>query len=185
MTVPDFPRCGAKNRSGQPCGQKAGWGTDHVGKGRCKLHGGLTPVKHGRYSTVSDKRLGRLLEEIKAQERNPLDVTEELTLMRALVKDWLERYTQLRDALLAWHANQSADGFAPPNRIPDVQEVRPLLETISRMVQRIEKAQSDKYIPRGQFYRIMMAMGSVVDARVLDDELKRQIREDWLKIELA
>ncbi len=36
----DYPRCGAKNRAGMPCQQKAGWGTDHVGYGRCKLHGG-------------------------------------------------------------------------------------------------------------------------------------------------
>lgn len=33
--------CGAKAKStGKPCGRTAGWGTDHVGKGRCKLHGG-------------------------------------------------------------------------------------------------------------------------------------------------
>ncbi|USZ69410.1 hypothetical protein NGM10_06655 [Halorussus salilacus] len=32
--------CGATNRHGEPCQQPAGWGTDHVGKGRCKLHGG-------------------------------------------------------------------------------------------------------------------------------------------------
>lgn len=33
-------RCGAKTRKGTPCLQKAGWGTNHVGSGRCKLHGG-------------------------------------------------------------------------------------------------------------------------------------------------
>lgn len=32
--------CGAKTRAGTPCKQKAGWGTNHVGEGRCKLHGG-------------------------------------------------------------------------------------------------------------------------------------------------
>lgn len=32
--------CGAKTRAGTPCKQLAGWGTDHVGEGRCKLHGG-------------------------------------------------------------------------------------------------------------------------------------------------
>jgi hypothetical protein len=36
--------CGAKTRgSGTPCGRPAGWGTDHVGYGRCKLHGGCVP----------------------------------------------------------------------------------------------------------------------------------------------
>ena len=36
--------CGARTkRSGEPCGHRAGWGTDHPGFGRCKLHGGCSP----------------------------------------------------------------------------------------------------------------------------------------------
>lgn len=35
--------CEAKTRSGGKCKRPAGWGTDHVGAGRCKLHGGATP----------------------------------------------------------------------------------------------------------------------------------------------
>lgn len=37
-------RCGARRRdgSGGHCRQRAGWGTDHLGSGRCKLHGGRT-----------------------------------------------------------------------------------------------------------------------------------------------
>jgi hypothetical protein len=36
------PRCGAKTKRGTPCKQDAGWGTDHVGYGHCKLHLGST-----------------------------------------------------------------------------------------------------------------------------------------------
>lgn len=36
-------KCGAKARSGKPCGRPAGWGTGHAGVGRCKLHGGASP----------------------------------------------------------------------------------------------------------------------------------------------
>lgn len=38
--------CGSQTRQGEPgelCQLRAGWGTDHVGIGRCKLHGGNTP----------------------------------------------------------------------------------------------------------------------------------------------
>ena len=35
--------CGAKTRGGSPCKQAAGHGTNHVGVGRCKRHGGASP----------------------------------------------------------------------------------------------------------------------------------------------
>jgi hypothetical protein len=38
-------RCGAKTRSAGRCGLPAGHGTDHVGIGHCKLHGGCTPTQ--------------------------------------------------------------------------------------------------------------------------------------------
>jgi len=37
-------RCGAKTRSGGECTKQAGWGTDHPGVARCRLHGGATPT---------------------------------------------------------------------------------------------------------------------------------------------
>ncbi len=43
--------CGAQTKgTGAPCRRPAGWGTDHAGVGRCKLHGGATPrgVKSSR-----------------------------------------------------------------------------------------------------------------------------------------
>ncbi|MDX3860052.1 hypothetical protein [Streptomyces europaeiscabiei] len=39
------PKCGAKTKAGTPCGMPAGFGTSHVGTGRCKLHGGSTPTQ--------------------------------------------------------------------------------------------------------------------------------------------
>lgn len=37
-------KCGAKTRTGGRCGKAPGWGTSHLGAGRCKLHGGNTPT---------------------------------------------------------------------------------------------------------------------------------------------
>lgn len=36
--------CNAKTRSGTPCAKSAGAGTDHLGVGRCRLHGGAAPA---------------------------------------------------------------------------------------------------------------------------------------------
>jgi hypothetical protein len=41
--------CGARKRQGEgTCRRPAGWGTDHVGRGRCKLHGGRTPGQRAK-----------------------------------------------------------------------------------------------------------------------------------------
>lgn len=53
--APDRDRyCGGKKRSeeGGNCTRPAGWGTDHVGAGRCKLHGGKTQTH-----TVAGQRI--------------------------------------------------------------------------------------------------------------------------------
>ena len=41
----DAAKCGAAKKQGErgPCQRPAGWGTDHVGVGCCKLHGGSSP----------------------------------------------------------------------------------------------------------------------------------------------
>ena len=59
-------KCEAKTRAGGSCRQVAGWATDHVGEGRCKLHGGKSPgapignknaVKTGAYESITFDQL--------------------------------------------------------------------------------------------------------------------------------
>jgi hypothetical protein len=183
-----YPTCGRPRKKGRGlCTQPAGWRTVHVGKGACFLHGGIKHedrdkrLRSGIYSTVSDVRLATIIAELETLA-NPLDVVPELTLARAILVDWTERFTALREAVLAWNASRGGD--ERPGRVPDLQELTPLLEAISRIVFRIERATSDKYIPRGQFYRVMQAMGRAVNARVHDERVREQILEDWLRIEV-
>jgi len=71
--------CGATNRHGEPCSLPAGWGTDHVGNGRCKLHGGnsLTgednpSFKHGLFSDhlgPEDQETIEVLEDVDNGEK--------------------------------------------------------------------------------------------------------------------
>ncbi len=50
--------CGGKKRQGEgTCTRPAGWGTDHVGVGRCKLHGGGTPSHAKAAQRVIGERL--------------------------------------------------------------------------------------------------------------------------------
>lgn len=49
-------RCPARNRSGDPCGHPAGWGTDHAGAGLCRNHGGCTPNGRRNAQTIIARR---------------------------------------------------------------------------------------------------------------------------------
>ena len=98
--------CGAqlRGRVGTRCKQPAGQRTNHPGEGRCWLHGGLTPVRHGRYSKVVRREILELVNQME-QDPDPLNVLPELNMVRALLTDYINRYEENRDAMLAWYAS--------------------------------------------------------------------------------
>lgn len=102
----DRPRCGAqlRNRPGVYCQQPCGKNTPHEGQGRCWLHGGLVPVKSGRWSKIIRKEIQELLTQLEGEE-DPLNILPDLNMVRALLADFLNRYEENRDAMLAWYAS--------------------------------------------------------------------------------
>jgi hypothetical protein len=99
-----LPTCAAKTRRGTLCSKAAGWRTPHPGQGRCYLHGGKTPIKHGRYSTITRTRIRDLIEQHEA-DADPLNIFPEIAALRALFQEFIERYDEHTEALLAWHAS--------------------------------------------------------------------------------
>lgn len=118
--VPHAPatvgQCGAKTRGGTPCKQPLGKRTDHPGQGRCWLHGGATPIIHGLYSKIKRERFADLFKEQLANKA-PLDLLPEVHLLRAVVIDFLERYDEMTEAILAWHASFDLKHHTPPHFI--------------------------------------------------------------------
>lgn len=105
------PKCGAATRGerrGAPCQRPAGWGTDHPGQGRCKLHGGSNPIRHGRYSKIDRPRISDLIESFEG-DPYPLDLLPEVVLLRALLVDFISRYDHFVDAMHAWHATYTTE----------------------------------------------------------------------------
>lgn len=95
---PHDATCGAKTRAGTPCQQVAGWGTNHVGSGRCKLHGG----KSLRGIMATDQRAGlkyskympsRLLDRYQDAISDPdiLELKHEIALTDGRLADLLTR----------------------------------------------------------------------------------------------
>lgn len=172
--------CGAKTRQKTPCKKPAGWGTNHAGEGKCKLHGGSNPVKHGRYSKINRPRLRDLVEQFE-NDPEPLNTHGELALVRALGTDYIQRYDEFTEALIAWHDSWKIDPDAPgkPPRVLDVADAYKIVSEVTRIVERIEKQRAENAVSRKDLLRVMDSMGRVVKAHA-DEKTYRKIERDWL-----
>lgn len=93
-----FPICAARNRALTPCENKAGKGTDHLGEGRCKFHGGKnqTPLaknwKHGKFAQIKTQHpaLRAKMEEI-AGDHQVFELEQEILKMRGMIEIMLDQ----------------------------------------------------------------------------------------------
>ena len=86
----DSRHCGARKRQGEgTCTRPAGWGTDHVGEGSCKLHGGST-------RSVSQGATLRLV------ERESRELFGKLVPTPTPIDNPLAAYAQLAGRVIAW-----------------------------------------------------------------------------------
>lgn len=233
------PVCGAKTRPGAKypnCRQAAGWGTNHVGQGRCKLHGGNAgQLSSGRYTTIKRPRVKELIEHME-QDPDPLNMKGELFAARAMFVDFLERYDEWREGLLAWYASWSllrrplpeelalslenvvneyeiklreygdptekqladlggarrfitymrgVDQPQRPHQVLDPSAAMSHIDTITKVVERIEKVAAQNAISRKDLFRLTSEMGRGVMRHVTDPEILKAIRKDWLEIRLG
>jgi hypothetical protein len=138
------------------CRSRAGWGTTHVGSGRCRIHdgGGDDRVKHGlhrRYQFKTQKRTAGL--EHQSADPTPLDLSAELALARTLLQEWLEK----KDT-------DPADGMK-------------LVSEVTRIVERIEGINAKNYITYAQLKRFLFMARQGIELLVPDEELRKKIFE--------
>lgn len=159
-------RCGAKAKStGQTCQKSAGWGTDHRGAGRCRIHGGATPITHGRYSSIKRPSWVERVERFKA-DPDPLNLLDEVALLRAFVEDLIERWESIYGvdgALLAWHEsfnNPNADHAPKPRQMPDFSSLTSVVDKVGGMVDRIQKHKTEGSITLVTLNRIVEQFGA-------------------------
>lgn len=87
----NYEICGAKAKStGKLCQKPAGWGTDHPGVGKCKLHGGATPIKHGLYSQYTNHRLAAVIDKL-SEDEELLNLRKTIAMQQALIIDILNK----------------------------------------------------------------------------------------------
>ncbi len=164
------PKCGAKRRGkDERCGHAAGFRTDHPGAGRCYLHGGSTPVKHGLYADpeVHARRLRALVEK-HAANPNPLDLLPELAQLRAFVEDLFDRWESIYGpdgALLAWHESfLEGEQASKPRQVIDFSAVAGVIDKVGAMADRIVKHRTDAALSIDAVRRVIERYGAEVAA---------------------
>lgn len=152
------------------CHHRAGANTDHTGTGRCWLHGGRSlkgaangRFKHGRYSTIASGRIKDLIDTYRDDDA-PLDLKEEVFLLRALTHDLIERWEDIygeEGALMAWHDSWQNGRYASkPKQLPDLSALHSIVDAIGKMVERIQRHDAERSMTYGQLSAVMKALGS-------------------------
>lgn len=147
--------CAAKTRSGTLCQRPAGWGTDHVGIGRCKLHGGATPVKTGRYSVVKRQALQEKMQQYY-NDPSAGDLRSELALLRALLQDYLDRLDEHTDYTQG-----------------EIGRIYGMVDSIGHLVERIAKILATTALTQAELQLLQVTMIDALSEFVPDPERQR------------
>jgi hypothetical protein len=124
------------------CERPAGWGTDHAGNGRCKLHGGNAgrPASHGLTSNLRDTLREFVAE--AADMQNPGDLTGELAVLRGLLFRWLE-------------------GKDDPDR-DDIEAAHKLLKEIRRTSDTIHKQMTRERLTKEEEQKLFTTFAKII-----------------------
>jgi len=181
MVPPRSGRCNAILASGKRCAKTSGLGTTHTGLGPCHLHQTAKrpydPTRRYR-EAIEDGSIRARLSKLGKVEDDLLDLMPEVQMVRALVIDFINRYEETTDALIAW--NQGKGG--KPAAVPDITAAAHLLETVTRMVERIHRIQTTGAVSLDTFRRVLEEMGITVARHVREGATLDKIEGDWAKI---
>lgn len=139
-----FPVCGARNRSGGVCANKAGKGTDHLNEGRCRYHGGnnQSPLaknwKHGRNAQLktSHPKLEEKLAELR-QDHDVFNLEGEIMKMRGLAEIMLDEEELLSAAKLLLDVSKIVERY---HQILEGRKYVISIENVSNMMQVVQDA---------------------------------------------
>jgi hypothetical protein len=123
-------RCGAQKHQGEKgetCTQIAGWGTDHVGEGRCRIHGGNTKSHRvGAAIAIADKEARAILGQLDVKPVG--DPFEALLLIAGQAIAWLQAAAQLV---------QDLDGRIRYEDAKGAEQLRAEVQIVERAMDRV------------------------------------------------
>jgi len=144
---------------GDRCGMVAGYGTEHVGTGRCKLHGGADILDRASAITkdgLSSRYLKRAVQDKIDKYRNdpaPIDLTNEIATSRALLEYMTEEVLEDgdREAFLA--------------KVPSIIK---LMDTVGRQVDRAAAIERRYAMTAAQVIYVQRVFVGILDKYVYD-----------------
>jgi hypothetical protein len=199
--------CRARNvKREKYCRARAGQGTTHLGMGRCRNHGGSTPIKHGRYSETIRGTMGEHLDRLELEdEEDKLDIMPEAQLLRAITMNVSEKFVEFTDAIIAWNDEEASEAKVEERRpkflnVPDLKDLADLAKKTAEIVNMEKKNRAANAISFTDFNRLMVAMAESVDVEIdrafdrhinagqleqeVIDQCKSKIQEAWRTIKL-
>lgn len=190
LTIP-FPKkdsdkqyCNGKvHKQERYCHRPAGWGTDHVGRGRCKLHGGCsTGPKSGqlRYSDYVPSALADKYEEFAVEDSIDIkSLNNEIALLRSKVlyfeglnKSEVTEEKALTDPIARANNDKMIVGL--------VESIRRLVETKSK----VEEGTKAK-VTVDVIMKMVDSIINIIDRRVSDLTLKKIIATDMRQLPMT
>lgn len=158
--------CGKPANDGNPCTLEKGFGTEHLGTGFCKFHGGNAPVSI--YTQLKRSAIKDALVKVREGVADPLDLTPELELLRGIVLEFHDRYEEFKEGILAFKSSydenmklflgsdspldwakaraylREAALLERPKEVIDVAFCSVLIDRVGKMVERMHKMKMDE-----------------------------------------
>jgi hypothetical protein len=197
-----YPVCGHATRNDvtrdaghQYCLRPAGWGTDHQGRGFCKLHGGVGAPKtaRGRYSKYlrTDKMINR--HEKFMYDPEILSLNEEIAILRSLLVELLESKDDIMLQCNELDNQTLTDKDILKKREDTQRRYRGMFNKIQSLVSRITAVVDIKNrIENGEkhtiriemLYMVIVQIQDVIKKHVNNPKILKDIGEDLKQLQI-
>lgn len=178
--------CNARTPSGY-CKNKAGYGTDHLGGGRCKFHGGSSngkPITTGLYSKKMKTNLQQEFEKL-VTDPNVVELRSELSFTKTLVSHFID---SVRNSLDDPNAGFWIDTTDKGNRVvsAEAKALMQLLDTLSKIFQKVvdAEAKAQEHLDIKDIYNIITQIRNIMDETCSSCPVRAGIGEKLSKIKI-
>ena len=169
--------CGAKTRKGTPCKNQAGFRTNHLGEGRCYLHGGLStgPPKKNKNAVKTGEHEAIWLDTLEEEEKKLINkitldkiqqIDNEIKLTEIRERRMLQRIQKLKEEEMI--AIRTKTGIDRGKKTSLIEEEEPLSK-IQAIEEALTRVQNNKIKLIETKHKLELDLG------ILDEERKARI----------